>query len=84
MATDPSLTPWVLLRKDKPRVYFGSLDGAKKFFDHLRFNGPRQPNGAIFGPGGEGWYCGGSKEASWHRDDERRKRERVDEAETAA
>jgi hypothetical protein len=72
---DPSETPWVLIRRDKPRTYFGSLDGAKKFYDQLRFNGGRQPDAAIFGPGGESWYCRGSKEAYWVRDDERRKRE---------
>jgi len=55
--------PWVLIRKDKPRSDFGSLDGAKKFYDRLRANGGRQPDAAIFGPGGESWYCWGSKEA---------------------
>lgn len=76
--------PWVLIRRDKPVVRFGSLGNARQFYDHLRFNGPRQPDAAIFGPGGEAWYCRGSKEGFWARDDNRRKRESVDQPETAA
>lgn len=77
--------PWVLLRKDKPLLRFEALGDAKRFYDQLRYNGPRQPDGAIFGPGGEAWYCWGSKEGSWGRDDGRRKKEAVTvEPETAA
>lgn len=67
--------PWVLLRRDKPVVRFGDLGAAKRFHDQLRWNGKRQPDAAVFGPGGEAWYCGGSREAHWTRDDARRKRE---------
>jgi len=74
--------PWVLLRKDKPLLRFEALSDAKKLFDQLRFNGPRQPDAAIFGPGGEAWYCRGSKEGYWVRDDKRRKREAAERAET--
>jgi hypothetical protein len=77
MPADPSETPWVLVRRgrDKPVLRFSALGKAKAFFDQLRFNGPRQPDAAIFGPGGEAWYCRGSKEGYWVRDEERRKRE---------
>ncbi len=77
--------PWVLIRKDKPVLRFAALSEGKEFYNHLRFNGPRQPDAAIFGPGGEAWYCWGSKEGHWTRDDGRRKREAAQgEPETAA
>ncbi len=69
--------PWVLARKDKPVLRFGALSEGKEFYNHLRFNGARQPDAVIFGPGGEAWYCRASKESYWGRDDERRRREAV-------
>lgn len=70
-----SENPWVLVRAGRPVVRFPSLDGAKQFFNQLRFNALlRVTDAAVFGPDGEAWYCQGSREGSWTRDDGRRKR----------
>jgi hypothetical protein len=78
------LALWVLLRRDKPVTRFGDLGAAKKFYDNLRFNGPRQPDAAVFGPGGEAWYCRGTREGFWMRDDAARKREADERKEAGA
>lgn len=76
----PSENPWVLIRSGKPVVRFPSLQGAQQFFNQLRFNSPSRITGAaVFGPGGEAWYCQGERFASWGRDDGRRKREAASE-----
>lgn len=77
MTDRPSENLWVLIRAGKPVVRFPSLQGAQQFFNQLRFNTlSRITAAAVFGPGGEAWYCAGSREGQWIRDDDRRERER--------
>ncbi len=68
--------PWVLLRKGKPAWRFPSRERGQGQYDSLRFNAGRPiADAALFGPGGEAWYCRGNRYAEWHRDDERRRRQ---------
>lgn len=76
--------PWVLIRKGKPPLYFEALPLAQRFYDQLRFNGGGREDAAVFGPGGEAWYCRRFRTARWVRDDDRRPREAAAEAEDAA
>lgn len=54
---------------------FATREAAMKMFDSMRFNS-RSPiqDAGLFGPGGEAWWCAGTRYAQWNRDDERRKR----------
>jgi hypothetical protein len=67
--------PWVLVRRKKPVLRFPTLIAAQKFYDQLRFNAFLYEDAAVFGPNGEAWYCQRYRDATWVRDDARRKRE---------
>ena len=66
--------PWVLLRKRHPQIRFATGEAGRKFYDQLRFNAGAGADEALFGPGGEAWYCGRFRWATWIRDDARRMR----------
>lgn len=78
-APDRPDLPWVMLRRGKPPLRFLTLELAKRFYDQLRFNRPVGEDAAVFGPGGEAWYCPRWRAASWVRDDARRRREAAPE-----
>lgn len=81
MADKPDL-PWVLIRKGSPPWPFATREKAKAQFNSLRFNAPKAiADAALFGPGGEAWYCRGNRWGEWFRDDARRKREAPEPAE---
>lgn len=84
MTDTPIPLPWVLVRKHSPPVKFDSRERAMRFFDQLRFNSGAKAEAALFGPQGEAWYCPPFRSAQWVRDDDRRKRDGVKEAEGAA
>jgi hypothetical protein len=75
----PPGDPWVLVRKGKPPVRKPTFAEAKRFYDQLRFNSFVAEDAAVFGPGGEAWYCRRFRDSTWVRDDDRRKREAVKE-----
>lgn len=77
--------PWVLLRYNSPQHRFATLDAGKRFYNSMIFgwHGWKQPEGALLGPGGEAWYRAGRR-GEWHRDDDRRHRERPQQQEDAA
>jgi len=68
--------PYLLLRRDKPQMWFATAAEAQRFYDQLRANNYRQAQGAaVFGPNRSVWYAAPGRHAPWLRDDERRRRE---------
>lgn len=76
MAERPDL-PWVLLRRGKPLTRHLTRELGQKFYNSLIYGwaGWKEPEAALFGPGGEAWYRNG-RHGGWERDDARRGRER--------
>lgn len=76
--------PWVLIQKGAPPWPFDTREKAQRVFNQRRFNSAKPiADAALFGPGGESWYCTGTRFGQWERDDDRRKREAAAERETA-